>query len=319
MSDTIMLDPNQQAFLEALRTLTIESNVNTAKLSAGLEALAARSGNARVGDVDTFDGTDSTKYRGFISQLTVYFSTQSLRFPDDRTMINYTGNRLRGAAQEWFARNLSPADLIGTTGHVWFNWTVFQESMRDLFGRRNEDHEIRRQLEALRQDGRGVTEYLNEFERLQGMVGDTEGSKGFMFRNGLDGWIKERMTYFPYDTYTYEGAKTSAMSVYQAAQEAKADRLKYQYRKPQPPRSYTQPSTVVVNSYRPPSAAVTSAGGDAMEIDAVQRRGPLTPDEKAHRMKNNLCLYCGKEGHKINECSLRNRSGPARSSPVPGN
>jgi hypothetical protein len=33
-----------------------------------------------------------------------------------------------------------------------------------------------------------------------------------------------------------------------------------------------------------------------------QRRGRLTPGEQKHHMDNNLCLYCGKPGHKAIEC-----------------
>jgi hypothetical protein len=44
------------------------------------------------------------------------------------------------------------------------------------------------------------------------------------------------------------------------------------------------------------------------EINATQNegkfqcRGRLTPGEQKHRMDNNLCLYCGKPGHKAIEC-----------------
>ena len=33
-----------------------------------------------------------------------------------------------------------------------------------------------------------------------------------------------------------------------------------------------------------------------------KRRGRLTPGERQHRIDNNLCLYCGKPGHKAIEC-----------------
>jgi hypothetical protein len=33
-----------------------------------------------------------------------------------------------------------------------------------------------------------------------------------------------------------------------------------------------------------------------------QHRGRLTPGERKHHMDNNLCLYCGKPGHKAIEC-----------------
>jgi hypothetical protein len=48
------------------------------------------------------------------------------------------------------------------------------------------------------------------------------------------------------------------------------------------------------------------------EINAFQRKpkkwGNLTPEERKHRMDNNLCLYCGKPGHKAQDCkALPNR------------
>jgi hypothetical protein len=43
-----------------------------------------------------------------------------------------------------------------------------------------------------------------------------------------------------------------------------------------------------------------------MEINAFQgkprKRGKLTPEERKHHMDNNLCLYCGKPGHKAQDC-----------------
>jgi hypothetical protein len=45
-----------------------------------------------------------------------------------------------------------------------------------------------------------------------------------------------------------------------------------------------------------------------MEINATQNQrkskmqGHLTFVERKHRMNNNLCLYCGKPGHKAIEC-----------------
>ena len=42
------------------------------------------------------------------------------------------------------------------------------------------------------------------------------------------------------------------------------------------------------------------------EINAFQgkpkKRGKLTPDEHKYHMDNNLCLYCGKPGHKAQDC-----------------
>jgi hypothetical protein len=42
------------------------------------------------------------------------------------------------------------------------------------------------------------------------------------------------------------------------------------------------------------------------EINAFKgkpkKRGKLTPEERKYHMDNNLCLYCGKPGHKAQDC-----------------
>lgn len=53
---------------------------------------------------------------------------------------------------------------------------------------------------------------------------------------------------------------------------------------------------------------------DLMEIDATSRRhsskekprrGKLSQMQRQKRMKKGLCLYCGKPGHQVNQCSNR--------------
>ena len=39
------------------------------------------------------------------------------------------------------------------------------------------------------------------------------------------------------------------------------------------------------------------------QITPLKRRGRLTPGERQHCIDNNLCLYCGKPGHKALECT----------------
>jgi hypothetical protein len=43
-----------------------------------------------------------------------------------------------------------------------------------------------------------------------------------------------------------------------------------------------------------------------LEINTFQgkpkKQGKLTPEERKHRMDNNLCLYCGKPRHKAQDC-----------------
>ena len=42
-------------------------------------------------------------------------------------------------------------------------------------------------------------------------------------------------------------------------------------------------------------------------MDLGATRGPLSQKDKDHRMRNNLCLYCGKAGHKAREYKAKQR------------
>ena len=38
-------------------------------------------------------------------------------------------------------------------------------------------------------------------------------------------------------------------------------------------------------------------------IEKLDKNGKLTSEEREHHIKENLCLYCGKYGHKASECN----------------
>jgi hypothetical protein len=74
---------------------------------------------------------------------------------------------------------------------------------------------------------------------------------------------------------------------------------------------FTNPSNTTQNPHRNNNARVWEIMGNEttdMEINATQgqplfkKRGCLTTGEREHCIKNNLCLYCGKPGHRAIEC-----------------
>ena len=63
------------------------------------------------------------------------------------------------------------------------------------------------------------------------------------------------------------------------------------------------------NFHRSNNPKVREVINEDAEVNATQGRttppkchGHLTPGEQQHRIDNNLCLYCGKPGHKAIEC-----------------
>ncbi|KAJ7134242.1 hypothetical protein C8R44DRAFT_610121 [Mycena epipterygia] len=78
-------------------------------------------------------------------------------------------------------------------------------------------------------------------------------------------------------------------------------------------RKHSGNTPVVINPIPPSSSTATSSSTSnevvPMDIDAVRTdgtfRGKLTPEERQARLKNNLCLYCGKSRHVVNDCFKR--------------
>ena len=64
------------------------------------------------------------------------------------------------------------------------------------------------------------------------------------------------------------------------------------------------------NFHRSNNPKVREVINEDTEVNATQgrttppkHRGRLTPGERQHCIDNNLCLYCGKPGHKAIECT----------------
>ncbi|KAI3655301.1 hypothetical protein MP638_004002, partial [Amoeboaphelidium occidentale] len=66
--------------------------------------------------------------------------------------------------------------------------------------------------------------------------------------------------------------------------------------------SMSRPTVSVAPENRPIIGA--SSNAVPMQLDVIQRRGPLTDDERAHRMSNRLCIVCGLSGHFKASCPI---------------
>ena len=65
-----------------------------------------------------------------------------------------------------------------------------------------------------------------------------------------------------------------------------------------PVRRFLTPVTTTFTFAQPPAPAPIDLK-DPMDLSASKRpRKPLTPEKRKYRFDNNLCLYCGKPGHK---------------------
>jgi len=86
---------------------------------------------------------------------------------------------------------------------------------------------------------------------------------------------------------------------------------------------YTKPLGNQGNQHqgRNPCICELSAENSNTEINATQGQhhtqfkkcGKLMPEQRQYRFDNNLCMYCGKQGHKAIDCKAPRQKRPGTS------
>lgn len=279
------------------------------KLNRKIDA-SRNSDKIRFPDVESFDGKDNKLFRPWVNQMEVFFDTQPEKFKDDKTRIFYAGNRLRGEAMQWFGRNLGTASSVGTEDHVWTSWIAFTDSMRDLFGRRDEDIDARRRIDTLKQGNRDLVAYLNEFEQLDSRAALSEELKVYVFKRGLHQDLRDRLAIWNEDTTSFPALVRALLQISRQTEE-----YERQF------GGRRRPPAAVTNSSNVPAPAKVP-DGDVMDwsTDAVNTpRGPLSEAEKQRRRTEGLCHYCAAKGHVAANCPLRPQQKAApRNTALPG-
>jgi hypothetical protein len=247
----------------------------------------------------------------FILKCDTIFAVQPSTYHDDKTKLAFVINLLQGEAYQW----VKPALLL-PDGPNKPNWILTWEDFKVQFGKDFGDSDIketsRQKLKSLRQTG-AATSYATEFRRhsLYLSWGDEAFRQAYF--DGLKEDVKDRL--LTPNTFTSLDALME--------ESIKWDNLLFQRRRSIRPTSFVPRNQPIQHKTLKPWNKTPSTGTYAgygngpapMEIDSVQpqpahHHGPLTQKEKDHRRANNLCLYCGKAGHTVDNCFTKAKSSP---------
>lgn len=166
-----------------------------------------------------------------------------------------------------------------------------------------------RELQTLRQRQRPFAEFIADFRRLQAEVDFNDEALHSLLYQGISDELRAAMIHqdVPKDLESFVtklGQVDNKIRAHAAmSRPFSAFRTLYSGT-PRP--NFGSANT---NGPNPVSTATASPApapaGDAMDLSASRRRGPLTPEERAHRLSLGLCLYCGKPGHIALQCPTR--------------
>lgn len=233
----------------------------------------------------------------FVLKCDSIFDICRRTYHDEKTKLAFVFNLLEGDAYQW----LKPA-LLSNPKPAWVtSWKGFQVEFLKNWADSDIKETSRQKLKSLRQTS-SASAYATEFKKYAMYLSWSDEALRQSFFDGLRIDVQDRLL-SPQRFSTFADLVESSIEW---------DNLLYQRRRAHPntrairntfatARDYVQPATVT--SHRTIETSVK--GPWPMDVNTVQPRKPLTQAEKDERRKKNLCLYCGKPGHRVQDCRAK--------------
>jgi hypothetical protein len=277
-----------------------QAQVNAATMTT-TPTFSGRTKEPKLKDPEVFKGNRATTME-FLLKCAAIFHTQPHTFHSDDLKIAYVTNLLAGEAYEW----IKPILLMDVELRPsWFGtWDSFRTQFAKDFGDSDIKETSRQKLKKLTQTSSAIT-YATEFRKhsLYLKWGDEAFRQAYF--DGLKYDVQDKLL-SPQEFPDLNSLIDASI---------RWDNLLFQRRRGQPSNKGSSHATVTPrksgfgspSTYTPRTPVVNSStpGPVPMDIDSFAPKGPLTPAERERRVKNNLCLYCGKPGHRASDCRLK--------------
>ena len=249
-----------------------------------------------------FDGSNRNECGTFVSHLKLYIAGNTSGFLDDGSKVAFAMSYLRGQAFAWAEPHLISNSPILT------DWEAFLKALVDNLGDHDRVRTLTRQLQNLVQTGSAAA-YSSTFFKISTLLEWNDAALRAQFYSGLKPEVKDTLAMLPEDPRDIKALSEMAIRLDNRLYERRMEKKRT--------KSIFVDSKYVGNrdaSSQQPSGSILP--NDTMDIDINATSGRkiriLDAEEKKRRFDNNLCLYCGKEGHKVVNCPSK-RSGPIQS------
>jgi len=251
-------------------------------------------------DPEKFSG-DKSKFRTFLTQLRLRVAD----FTDEQRKLRYAINLLTGDAAlhvQRFVQN----DRVNLA-----NFAALVTNLENIFGDSSRRITAEEGVHSLMQRNRDFVTYLTEFERYRADVEWDDRALLHALKHGISKELDQALLSHSTDNLSLQEFITLATEVDNKLRTMMAKHaLRYSSRpattatRPAPPRSFTNPAPTPAPAASQSTATGTHAG--PMDLSANSRR--LSPAEKARRMKEGLCWYCGDANHIACNCPRKGTS-----------
>ncbi|KAE8227723.1 hypothetical protein CF326_g7372 [Tilletia indica] len=250
----------------------------------------------KLPDPRTFDGSRNTRaLSDYIYDVKQHFKVDPRKYPTEELKIIFAASFLKLTARTWY-QTLDDSP----TGPPWSTFDDFQDHLNANFAEIDPLEHWLVKWDLLQQKS-SVSAYLSEFTAVASHLDLTDQIKIHHFKRGLKDEVLNQLALLPQPS-DFDGLVKLANQI---------DARLFAQRRNKPSSQATSIQVKPKVSFKstpvniPFHVKPVASGPVPMQLDASQRRGPLTEAEKQRRRDNNLCLYCGGSGHMANSCPVK--------------
>ena len=224
--------------------------------------------------------------RAFLTRCSMHFALQPRTFQSEQTKVAFVLTLLSGRAALW-------GTAVWENGHnCCTSFQALSEEMRRVFDRAVAGKEAARLLAELRQGEGSVADFSIRFRTLAAECRWNEEAQWDMFLHGLADRVYKQI-YAMDLPETLNGLIELALRV-----DARLNRVTRLTRPSRP-----QPSP---ENHQADGASAVSPTFDHEPMQVGRAR--LSREERERRRSQGLCLYCGRAGHFIHSCPVKEQA-----------
>ena len=236
-------------------------------------------------EITEFNGKLGAEARNWLDIVDTYRLFKKHLFTDDQEFIIFVLTKIVDKAAPW-ASNKRRMIMNGSTNPMIHDWTAFKKEFKKSYFDHNEYAKATREIKTLYQTG-SCSIYTIAFQNYIDILDWTDDKQIMvLYKEGLKETVKDLMLTMGEPQNFSEMKEKAIMAdnrLWDRKQEKGKEVPKPKPKNPTPSGSAGNPITInatTANDAKPP-----------------MYRAKISQEERLNRIRNKLCLYCGKAGH----------------------